>query len=399
MDNATAVVGVCAVVGGLVFWVADRPWAAVVFRWVPPVLFVYYLPSVLVSLHVLPRQSEGYIWMREVLLPFSLFLLLSTTDLRAVLRVGPKALSVMLAGSVGVIVGGPVAYLLTRSWLPEEAWQGLAALAGSWIGGSGNFAAVKEAVGAPDALVGPLIIVDTAIAYTWMGVLLFLARYQAELDRWNRADTTLLTKLIEKLEQEKKVAPAEVTVPGMLLLIGFGLTGAVGSRRLGEAVYGRVEPWLEQAFPLMAGVFSSYTWMVLVLTTAGAILSLTPVRRIERLGASRLGYSALYVFLASLGAKADLSGLAAAPALLLTGVIWMLIHVLFISTAARWLRAPVLLAAAGSQANIGGVATAPVVAAAYHPMMAPLGLLLGIAGYLIGNYGALLCAAFLRYIA
>lgn len=398
-SEATGLVLGCAAVSAGVLWAARQPWGRGFFRIVPAVLLVYYVPALLAAAGLLPRESAGHDFMRETVLPFSLFLLLATADLGAILRLGPRALGVMLFGTLGVILGGPLAFWVARPWLPEEAWKGLAAIAGSWIGGSGNFAAIKEAVATPDDLVGPLIIVDTAVAYTWTGILLFLAPHQALLDRWLRADRRLLDEVAHRLEQAEPVRPVRLSTQGILGVLACGLAGTWISWTLGRVLAAWVEPLLTHHVPGLAGVFSSYTWMVLVLTSLGIVLSLTPFRRLEAHGASQFGYAALYLFLASLGTKADVAGLASAPGLLLAGFVWMAVHVAVLVAGARLLRTPAVLAAVGSQANIGGVVTAPVVAAAYCPPLAPLGLLLGMFGYLIGNYGGLLCAAMLRLLA
>ncbi|KAA0223567.1 DUF819 family protein [candidate division KSB1 bacterium] len=81
------------------------------------------------------------------------------------------------------------------------------------------------------------------------------------------------------------------------------------------------------------------------------------------------------------------------------GVVWILFHIGFLFLGARLLKAPMFLVAIGSQANIGGAASAPIVAAAYYEAMAPVGVLMGVLGYLLGNYGGLLCALLLRLAA
>ena len=173
----------CAVICAAVFWVKDQPWAGRFFRIVPYIVLIYYLPTFSSTLGVLPTQSAVYDWMRDYLLPFSLFVLMVTADVPSILKVGPKALAMMVFGTVGVVVGGPLAVLLLGHWLEPDTWKGLAALAGSWIGGGGNFAAIKESVSAPDSIIGPIIIVDTAVGYTWTAVLLFLANHQSWFDR------------------------------------------------------------------------------------------------------------------------------------------------------------------------------------------------------------------------
>jgi len=394
-----AVFTFCAVTCGAVFWVSSQSWAKGFFRIVPFVALIYYLPTFASTLGFIPSDSAAYDWMRDYLLPFSLFILMITTDIPAVLRIGPRAIIMMLLGTAGVVVGGPIALLLFSPWLPPDAWKGLAALSGSWIGGGGNFAALKEAVGAPDSIIGPIIIVDTVVAYTWMGVLLFLANYQAGIDRWNNARVDVLEDLNRRLKafQETQVRPVQLSDVLMVLAIGFG--GAVSCRYLSNWIFGATNPGLTEVVPSVASMLSPFTWLVVLISTLGIALSFTPLRRIETAGASKLGYAALYLFLTSIGAKADLAGILAAPVLLLVGIVWLAFHVAFLLIGARLLRAPFFLVAVGSQANIAGAASAPIVAAAYYEAMAPVGLLMGVLGYLVGNYAGLLCAFLLRLVA
>ncbi len=388
-----------ATVCAAVFWTARQPWAQRFFSIIPSIVLIYYLPTFATTFGLIPASSPAYDWMRDYLLTFSLFILMVTTDVPTILKIGPKAIVMMLFGTAGVVIGGPVVYLLFERWLPPDTWKGLAALSGSWIGGSGNFAAIKESVGAPDSIIGPIIIVDTAVGYTWMGVLLFLANYQKIIDRWNRARSDVIEDLDRRLKdfQESKSRPMTLADASVVIAVGF--VGAVISNSLGAWMHDLTQPALLQHAPRLAAIFSQFTWMVILLSTLGVLLSFTPLRRIENAGASKLGYVALYLFLTSIGAKADLAGIAAAPVLLLVGAVWILIHVAFLVLGARLIKAPMFLVAVGSQANIGGAASAPIVAAAYYESLAPVGLLMGILGYLLGNYAGLLTAFLLRVVA
>ncbi|MDA2935068.1 DUF819 family protein, partial [Acidobacteria bacterium AH-259-D05] len=381
-----AVFAFCAVTCGVVFWISSQSWAQGFFKIIPSVVLIYYVPTLASTFGFIPSNSAAYDWMRDYLLPFSLFILMITTDVSAVLRIGPRAIVMMLFGTVGVVIGGPLALLFFGHWLPPDTWKGLAALSGSWIGGGGNFAALKESVGAPDSIIGPIIIVDTAVAYTWMGVLLFLANYQGIIDRWNKAQAGVLEDLNRRLKvfQESQLRPAQLADVFIVLAIGFA--GAVICQHLSNWIYQGTRQVLMEMAPGVASIFSPFTWLVILISTLGILLSFSPVRRIEAAGASKLGYAALYLFLTSIGAKADLSGILAAPILLLVGMVWMACHVLFLLIGARLLRVPFFLVAVGSQANIGGAASAPIVAAAYYESMAPVGLLMGVFGYLLGNY-------------
>jgi uncharacterized membrane protein len=399
LEEPMAVFAFCAATCGAIFWISSQGWARGFFRIVPSIALVYYLPTFASTVGFIPSDSAAYDWMRDYLLPFSLFILMITTDVSAVLRIGPRAIIMMLLGTAGVVLGGPITLLLFSHWLPPDAWKGMAALSGSWIGGGGNFAALKEAVGAPDSIIGPIIIVDTVVAYTWMGILLFLANYQTTIDRWNNARVDVLEDLNRRFKafQETQVRAIQLSDVLTVLAIGFG--GAVGCQYLSNWIYGATHLGLTEMAPNVASIFSPFTWLVILISTLGIALSFTPLRRIEMAGASKLGYAALYLFLTSIGAKADLAGILAAPVLLLVGIVWIAFHVAFLLIGARLLRAPFFLVAVGSQANIAGAASAPIVAAAYYESMAPVGLLMGMLGYLVGNYAGLLCAFLLRLVA
>ncbi len=399
IQDPMPIIAVCASVCALVFWSASTGWGSRVYKIVPSVVLIYYLPTLLSVSGVLPSQSVAYDWMRDYLLPFSIFLLMVTIDLPAVLRIGPMALAMMTVGALGIIIGGPIAFLCFKAWLPPDSWKALAALSGSWIGGGGNFAAVKEAVAAPDSLIGPIIVVDTAVAYSWTGILLILANYQGRFDRWTGAGVEVFRDLSRRLQETQVAESRPVTVLDVTGTVALGLVGAVGGHFLGRHLFETLDPVLRSVSPALASVFSEFTWMVIVITTAGLLLSLTPIQRFERGGASKIGYAALYLFLTSLGAKANPAGLLEAPVLLLVGVLWIMIHVGVLFAGAKLLRAPLFLVAVGSQANVGGAATAPIVAAAYYEGLAPVGVLMGVLGYVLGTYGGLLCAFLLRLCA
>ncbi len=398
-QDPMAVVAVSAAVCAGVFWTAARPSLAALFRVVPAVVLLYYVPAILAAAGILPRANPAWDWMRDYLLPLCLFILMFTVDIPSILRIGPRAAAMMLFGSAGVVLGAVVSYLVFRPWLPADAWKAMAALSGSWIGGGGNFAAVKEAVGASDELVGPIIVVDTAVAYTWTGVLLLLAAYQHRFDTWNRADAGLVQDLNRRLRELRDRLSRQPALLDLTATIALGLAAAVFCRHLARLLHQRIDPWLERTAPTLASVFGEFTWLVVLITTLGIAASLTPLRRLEDAGASKLGYAALYLFLTSLGAKASLGGILAAPVLLLVGVVWIAVHILTLLLGARILRAPLFMAAVGSQANIGGAATAPIVAAAYLEALAPVGVLMALLGYLVGTYGGLLCAFLLGLLA
>jgi uncharacterized membrane protein len=235
---------------------------------------------------------------------------------------------------------------------------------------------------------GPIIVVDTVVAYGWMGVLLFVSSFQQKIDGWLRADTRDVDALDGRLtEVDGERRPMEVRDLGMIVGLGFGAAA--------------VCIWFGDRLPLLGDptIISHTTWTVVLATTVGLMLSFTPARKLERVGASRVGYLALYLMLTAIGAQADLLMVLEAPLYLLVGAIWLGIHISVLVLVARLVRAPLFFVATGSMANVGGVISAPVVASVYRRSLAPVGVLMGVSGYLIGIYGALVCAWLLSLVA
>jgi uncharacterized membrane protein len=368
-----------AAILGLVFWLDTLDALEPVFKYLPPVIWAYFVPMLCTTFGLTPDSSPVYDWMSAYLLPFSLFLLMISVDLKAIVRLGPTALIMMCAGTLGIVIGGPIAFGLFGGFFEDpEAWKGFAALSGSWIGGTANLLAMQESVGTPDSTLGPLLVVDVVAGYGWMGVLIFLSAYQAQFDRWVGADSSLIESLNEKLA---RVDRKPITLSALLVMVGLALAAAVGSRGLGGLLPEYGEPTI-----VTAG-----TWAILIVVTVGLLLSFTPLQKLEESGASRVGYGALYLLLTSIGAKADLAAVLDVPLYLLAGIVWIAIHIIVLLLTARAIKAPLFFVATGSMANVGGAASAPIVAGVYLPAMAPVGLLMGVAGYILGIYAALGC--------
>jgi uncharacterized membrane protein len=382
---------VFAFLAGLVaaiFWLSGIPRLKKIFQYLPPVLFVYFLPMISTTLGITPPASTAYDFTTRYFLPVALFLLMISVDLKSVAKLGPMALVMMSAGTVGIILGGPLALALFGHWLPSDAWQGFAALSGSWIGGTANMVAIAESVGTPPSAFNPVIVVDTVVGYGWMGVLLFFSIWQSRFDRWSNARTRAIEETNARLaEMERERHPT--TVRDVAFLLGLGVGAAVGAVKLGATLPALGNPT----------IISGTTWAVLMVVTAGLLLSFTPLREYEKVGASQFGYTALYLLLAGIGAQADVKAVLQAPLYLAAGAVWIATHVVVLYAAARLVRAPLFFIATGSMANIGGPVSAPVVAGVYHPAMAPVGLLMAVVGYVFGVYGALLCAYLLGQVA
>ena len=363
------------------FWLSRFAVLKPLFRVLPPVIWAYFLPMFATTAGLLPAEHAVYSWISRWMLPVALFLLMVTIDLRAILRLGRLAIVKMLAGTIGIIVGAAVSYVAFASFLPPDAWKSMASLSGSWIGGSANMIAIQKSVGAPDAALGPVIVVDTVVGYGWMGILLVLSAFHAKFDRWTKAPQEV-RQLVADAAEWSPVALRSPTFQGLGIIVGISFVAAGLSIWIGGHLPALGDP----------SVISKTTWAVLVVVTAGLALSFTPTRRLDQDGGQQIGYLALYILIASIGARADMKAILDTPYFLMAGVLWIVIHVSVLMVAAKLFRAPLFFVAVGSMANVGGAASAPVVASAFAPALAPVGVLMGVSGYVLGIYAALFCA-------
>jgi uncharacterized membrane protein len=377
----------------VIFWLTQHPVAGRFFKIIPALVFCYFVPTTLTTLGVIPDQSVLYSWVKTFVLPAALLLLILALDLPAIMRLGPKAIIMLLAGTFGVVIGGPIAlyvcqFVLPHDWqLPPDAWQGLAALSGSWIGGGANFVAIGEIAGTTDSMLATMVIPDVFVANIWMGILLFLSGKQEKIDARRGADTTAIDELKIRMADFQQRVNRVATLPDLIMILALGFVASWVSHKVGV--------WL----PDIGSMIGSSTWKYIIITTLGVALSFSRARNLEGAGASKLGSVMIYLLVACIGASADFRKIVENPGFLVAGFIWIGVHIVVLLTVAKLIRAPLFFVAVGSQANIGGAASAPVVAAAFHPSLAPVGALLAVAGYVLGTYAGLVCMKMLQMVA
>lgn len=385
--DPVGILTVLLVVLAAIFWFGETGPGKRLFSVVPRLVFCYFIPTTLTTLGILPDSSPLYDWIKDYLLPTSLVLLILALDVPGILRLGPKALIMLLAGTAGVVVGAPIALFLFLNIVPPDTWQGMTALSGSWIGGGANMVALAQMAGTSDTMFGMMVIVDVAVANVWMGVLLYVAGRAAQIDRWTGADTSAIDELKRRVTEFEARHVRLPTLDDLILIAAVGFLGMWVATLAGRQL-GAVLP-----------VFSATVWKFIVVTALAVALSFSPARKLEGAGASKIGSLMLYVLVASIGAHADFMQMREAPVLVAVGAVWMLFHIAFLMLVAKLVKAPVFFVAVGSQANIGGAASAPVVASAFHPSLAPVGVLLAVAGYVLGTYAGLVCMAMLKFVA
>jgi uncharacterized membrane protein len=407
ITNDAVVLGILMLILAFVFYTSGskKPFWSRFYKIIPSILLCYFIPSLLNTLNVISGdQSSLYAIASRYFLPASLVLLTIGIDIPALRKLGGKALVMFFAGTLGVMIGGPLAMFAVGSFNTdaltyegEPTWHGFATIAGSWIGGGANQTAMKETFKASDNLSAQMVAVDVLVANVWMGLLLYGTQHRARINRWLRADNSAilaLEKRMETIELTSEVNKRGTREWMVLCGVAFGVTG------LCHFGADHIAPFFANNVPDAAkySLDSKFFWIVVLATTFGLILSFTRARKLEGTGASDIGSVFLYFLVATIGMGMDLGAVLDNPSFFLIGAIWIVTHVIVLLIVAKIIRAPYFFVAVGSQANIGGAASAPIVAAAFNKYLAPVGVLLAVLGYAVGTYGGYVTAQIMRMI-
>jgi uncharacterized membrane protein len=382
ISSPIGVLTVLCGIGALFFFLEERTkWK--LFNYFPPLIFIYAIPAIMSNTGILTQTSVVYDWLSSTILPMFLVIMLLKVDVASTIKIMGRGIFVMLFGTAGVVIGAPVAFLLVKNKLPEDAWKAFGTLAGSWIGGTGNMAAVTEGIGTSGQGFGLAVLGDNLVYMIWLPILLGSKNFSKLFNRFMRVDDKRIQMLeMAQNETERRHESLKMRHFLYLLLIGFLCTWA------GEIISGKL--------PEIKPVLTASTWKILLITTMGLLLSLTPARHIP--ASHELAMALVYIFVANMGAKADVSGLTGSAGwFILACYIWIAVHGLFCLFGAYLLKVDVHSTAIASAANIGGAASAPVVASHHNEKLVPVSILMALIGYAVGNYGAFL-AAWLCYI-
>lgn len=385
---------------------SDKPGWKKFYRFVPSLLLCYFVPSIFTTLGVIsPNGSSLYYVASRYLLPASLILLTLSIDLKAIMNLGWKAVMMFFAGTFGIFIGGPLALIIVGAINPdivggagpEEVWRGLSTIAGSWIGGGANQTAMYEVFQPSDTLFSAMITVDIIVANIWMAFLLYGAGMSDKVDKWFKADSSAIDKL------KKSVADYQASIAKVTTLVDLTKIAAIAFiiTAIGHIVGDFMNPFIENNYPGLKelSLNSQFFWIIVVATLGGFAMSFTKARELEGAGASKIGSLFLYILVMTIGMKMDLAAFTEVPGFFAIGFVWIIIHVVILLGVGKLIKAPFFFTAVGSQANVGGAASAPIVASAFSPALAPVGVLLAVLGYGVGTFVAYWCAIAMKFIS
>lgn len=407
ITNDAVIFGILMLMLGLVFQTSasEHPFWKKFYSYVPALLICYFLPSLMKAVGLInPSESRLYFVASRYLLPASLVLLTLSVDLKEIAKLGSKAVIMFLTGTVGIMIGGPLTIIifsyiapdLVGGIAPNEVWRGMTTIAGSWIGGGANQATMKEVFEVSDELFSTMVTVDIIVGNAWLGVLIAGVAVTKLIDKKLKADSSAIESLKKKMQdfQASVTKTPNLTDLMKVLMVGFACTGLA---HFGSDL---IVPYLKQ-FPKLEqySLTSGFFWIVVIATTLGVILSFTKARKLEGVGASRIGRAFIYILVATIGMNMDILAIFYNPGYFFLGITWILFHVLLLAIVAKIIKAPYFFIAVGSTANVGGAASAPVIASEFHPSLAPVGVLMAVLGYVLGTYGAYLCGLMMQWAA
>lgn len=423
--NDAIIFGILMLSLGFVFYTESKTsgfWPKF-YKIVPGLFMAYLLPAVFTTLgiiapewentntvgEIIKEKSQLYYVSSRFLLPAALVLMTLSIDLKAIFNLGSKALIMFFTGTVGIIIGGPIAILIISFFSPETVggadfdavWRGLSTLAGSWIGGGANQTAMLEIYKYNPAKYGGMVFVDIVIANIWMAILLIGIGKKDKINKWLGADTSAIESLKEKVSSfTEKVKRTPTLTDFMIILsiafvtVGFGhFAAGYLAPFFSDWVAGMESATTKNIFTFLG---SQFFWLISISTIVAIILSYTKAKNYEGAGASKIGSVFIYILVATIGMKMDLGMIFDNLGLIAIGAVWMLIHAVLLIVVAKIIKAPYFFLAVGSQANVGGAASAPIVASAFHPSLATVGVLLAVFGYAIGTIAAIGCTILLE---
>ena len=406
--NELPVILLVLAITGFVIWSSNKKTGlfSKLYQWVPPILLLYLLPTIATNTGLVKPGNSIRILAMNTILPLSLIMLTAIIHIPDLLRVTRKGLLVFLIGTIGIVIGGPLALMLVGFFSPElmvnagadAPWRGLVCITGSWINGTPGQLSMKEVYGSSEELFLTSLAADVILQNIWLFFLLYSVKFHKKINRWLTGTDTIDYDMVDNEELAKEKQEKNIKIPPAKLWIILGVTYALViilsnicsglfAQSLGAD---ETNPW--------SFLGKKSLWLILFSTTFGVVLSFTNLFKKSIIVWTELGNGMLFFVIATIGLQLDLQNVKINSSFFVIGSVWLLIHLIVLLIGAKLLKAPWHYIAIGSQANIGGPASASVVASAFHPSLVSLGILLGVLSNLIGNYCNLVAGFLFQWV-
>ncbi len=363
-DQDFALWAVLIAIAAFGFWCERYPWG----RKYSGVMLLITLAIVLANLRIIPTSAPVYDNVWDYLVPIAIPLLLFQADINRIVRESGPTLIAFIIGSAAVAAGAIVGASLLDLGPKEAELAGI--FTGTYIGGSLNFAAVSEATGMQDSsMLAAAVAADNVITNLHFLLIIFIPGIAWMARRYP-------THHMDNAE----VAEVGSDQP-VHRIADLGIAGLLASLALAFAIAG-VGNWL-------AALAGYPQFAILVITViALAIASLLPEQMKKLSGYSEAGNVMMFIFLASIGASADVWELIdIAPILFVFATIIITVHLVVLFGFGMLLKLDLAELAMASAVCIGGPSSAPALASAkgWKDLLIP-GILAGSFGYAIGSF-------------
>lgn len=358
-----------------------------IFSILPPIVIIYLMGMILCTLNFwdLDATRSSYTSIKNNILYSMVFLMLLRCDVRKIIKLGPKMLIGLLVASGTIMLGFIITFIIMKDFLGQDAWKALGALCGSWIGGSGNMAALQEILDVSESDYAYALVVDSITYSFWLMLLLWSTRFATKFNKWTKADTSRMDQISADFGGDVPEQKQEITFISIMILVGTALLISAIGQNVGAILNERMD-FLDKA-----------TWCVLFITIIGLIFALTPFGKIA--GAAELSNVFLYPLVALLASRANFTELTGAPVWILSGFMVLAIHGILLILFAKITKMDLFTCGMSSLGNIGGVASAPIFAGTFSGSLVPVGVVMALLGYVLGTYLGMITAYIMRFFA
>jgi len=382
---------------------AKGKWLKGFFNYVPAVVCLYLATMIMGSAHIwemtpeIKRMASSSAGITAYMFPSMIFLLLLKSDLREIVKIGPRMAMGFVSAALTMMIGFIVGYALLSSNWSQEAWKALAALCGSWIGGTVNLVAVQGALKMQDADMPYILTIDTICYSVWLLLMLLAVPLSKQFDRWTKADASKLEKVVKKLERSGASGHGAINFSNLVFIIGVAAAVGAVCFVLSDITVLLCRE-LAGKHNLLASLGEKPLWLAVYATVFGLGFGMTRIGKMP--GTGELGNTLMFIFIAVIGSKVNLFEVELNQMRLYLefGFIVLIVHFILLTLLAKMFKWDAYSCQTASLANIGGVASATVISGAYSPALVPIGVLMATIGTIIGTAGGLIVGYIIRYM-
>lgn len=377
-------------------WAAISIWLEQKYKWAATLtgcMIALLGAMIFANLGIVPLDTPTYDLVWGFVVPIAVPLLLFDADIRRIWRESGRTFIAYHFAVLGTIVGTIIATLLFYNKIPEIRGI-LAMISGSYIGGSINLAAMKAAFNVSPEMTSSAIVADNFLMAIYFFVLMaipnmlfFRKHYKMPYDAKMRAD--------EGSDQGENRAAAfwgrkEISLLDIAANIAVAIAIVTFSTKMAEFINA------QEFFPRFIKMFLGQKY--LLITTSTVILASVFPRFFAAIrGSKEIGSFFIHIFFVVIGVPASLSMIFSnSPLLFVFAAVIVVVNLIVTLGLGKLFKFDLEELLVSCNATIGGPTTAAamVIAKGWTDLVVPA-LLVGVWGYVVGNYAAIALANFL----